>query len=323
MPDNFNTEAKKLIRSEWSKKIIKFIKEELNVKFVYLGLPSPDPQDVYEWIEYIDKVIAFQCREYPKPSESYQSDKDIKKLQEKLSELERKKLISNYIVYDGYIEEVLLNRKDNVGVEFQLNELVHIFNLDFCNKITSPIKIVDKNGDVVERYKFDAIKTLLQLQEMVKINPKKFILFLTIHSSYEGKELDDFTSEEKYKNEINKLPKPERKPRILRSYVMETLRDYFKVNNFIPEFLPVISYTGLSKHKLLHFTVIGTSKKGKTGAAPFNQTFSHLIRQKFITIKNNGFAASDIDKIKEKEIKTDPIANFTNSKTYKKLWLKS
>ena len=317
MPDTFNTEAKVLIRSQWSKELIKFINKKLNSKLVYLGLPSPDAEDILEWIDYIDEVIAFQCRDYPNPSEPSQSIEDIQKLQNKLSELERKKIINNFIVYDGYIEEVLLNKKDNAGIQFEINNIIHIFNLDFCNSITSPLSIVDENGDIKHVYKFDAIKALLQLQELIETKPKRFVLFLTIHKSYDGKELENFN---KTVLGHQKLKKPEKKARFLRSYVIETLKNFFQYNDFVPEFLPVIEYEGVNKHQLLHFTVLGASKKEKSGTAPFFQKIPDLLKQKFITIENNEFVNKKTKDIDESDVDLNPVNNFSNSKSFKQLW---
>ncbi len=317
MPDTFNTESKVLIRSQWNKKLIRFINRKLNSKLVYLGLPSPDAEDILEWIDYIDEVIAFQCRDYPNPSEPSQSIENIKELQNKLSELERKKTIKNFIVYDGYIEEVLLNRKDNAGIQFETNNIIHIFNLDFCNSITSPLSVVDENGNVKNAYKFDAIRILLQLQKLLEAKSKKFVLFLTIHRSYDGKELENFNKTVLCNQ---KLIKQEKKARFLRSYVIETLKNFFQYNDFVPEFLPVIEYTGINEHKLLHFTVLGASKKEKSGTAPFFQKIPDLLKQKFITIENNTFVNKKTNNIDESDVEINPVNIFSNSKSFKSLW---
>ncbi|QTA79433.1 Uncharacterized protein dnl_17030 [Desulfonema limicola] len=319
MPDTFNTESKILIRSQWSKKLIKFINKKLNSKLVYLGLPSPDAEDILEWVDYIDEVIAFQCRDYPNPSDPSQSIDDIQKLQNKLSELERKRIINNFVVYDGYIEEVILNKKDNAGIKFEINNIVHIFNLDFCNSITSPLSVVDENGDVKEVYKFDAIKTLLQLQGLLEANPKRFVLFLTIHKSYEGKELKNFNDTLSYP-QYRKLEKKEKRARYLRSYVIETLKNFFQYHDFVPEFLPVIEYEGVNKHQLLHFTVLGASKKEKTGTAPFFQNIPDILKQKFITIENNQFVNKKTNNINEVDVEINPVNIFSSSKAFKLLW---
>lgn len=82
--------CKRAIREKWSKPLIKFVHDVLGHKLTYLGLPSPDAHDIVEWIDYIDYVIAFQCREYPKPSSVTQPEDAVLKLEDKLRELERK-----------------------------------------------------------------------------------------------------------------------------------------------------------------------------------------------------------------------------------------
>ena len=286
---------------------------------VYLGLPSPDAEDILEWIDYIDEVIAFQCRDYPNPSEPSQSIEDVQRLQNKLSELERKRIINNFIVYDGYIEEVILNKRDNAGMKFEVNNIIHIFNLDFCNSITSPLSIVDENGDVKDVYKFDAIKTLLQLQSLLEAKPKKFVLFLTIHKSYEGKELENFNITTKYPKQ---LERQEKKARFLRSYVIITLENFFRNNGFVPHFLPVIEYVGINEHQLLHFTVLGASKKEKAaGIAPFFQEVPDLLKQKFLKIENNEFVNKEINSINELDVEINPVNIFSNSKAFRHLWI--
>ena len=76
-----DTIRKKVIRTQWCKSLIEFMHRKLKYKLIYLGLPGPQALDLLEWIDYIDQVIAFQCRKYPRPSSLNQS-------REKVSELE-------------------------------------------------------------------------------------------------------------------------------------------------------------------------------------------------------------------------------------------
>ena len=111
--ETFNSKSKILIRSKWNKEIIKFISTNLKTKLVYLGLPSPSAEDILEWIDYINEVIAFQCREYPKPSRPSQDRDEIttqhKTRQEteeivikdkKLTERKKSKTVATSIVPD-------------------------------------------------------------------------------------------------------------------------------------------------------------------------------------------------------------------------------
>lgn len=100
MTKSFNTKAKSLIRNEWGKPLLKFISKRLDKKLIYLGLPSPEAEDIEDWIEFIDEVIAFQCREYGKPSDVNQSRKEIEKLEKKLNKYERQGHLNTFTVYD-------------------------------------------------------------------------------------------------------------------------------------------------------------------------------------------------------------------------------
>ena len=59
-----SSKNKAFIRSNWNKHLIEFFDTELGYKLIYLGLPSPNAEDIKEWIEYLSKVIAFQCRDF-------------------------------------------------------------------------------------------------------------------------------------------------------------------------------------------------------------------------------------------------------------------
>ena len=104
-----SSKNKDFIRSNWGKPLLHFICTELKCKLIYMGLPSPEAKDIKEWIDYLSKVIAFQCRVYGKTSNPEQPMDSIFKLEEILSNFEREKKLEPSVVYDGYIEEVILN----------------------------------------------------------------------------------------------------------------------------------------------------------------------------------------------------------------------
>lgn len=328
MPENYQSPAKVLIRKEWSKRIIEFIKRKLEKNVIYLGLPSPNAEDIMEWIDYIDEVIAFQCREYPFPSSPDQSREEVIRLEQKLNELERQKKIETYTVYDGYIEEVLLRGRDNSNIDFFQNDAITVYNLDFCNQITSPISFTDKKGKSKTAYKFDAVKELMTHQRKVNTQSKKFIMFLTMHCGYDGKELQNFVTDygdkyiSTYLTQVREIPNvPMRKARFLKSYVLDSLKDYFRTEGFIPEFLPVLFYEGVGGHRLLQFTVLGTSMTERTGTAPFYQDLSELLNQKFIAASEKGFELMNAENIEEEDVDMNPTVMISSSKTYKKLWV--
>ena len=299
----------------------------LNKKLLYLGLPSPIAEDIEEWIDFIDEVIAFQCREYGKPSDVGQSREDIEVLEERLNRYERQGLLNTFTVYDGYIEEVILKGVDNISKEFSQSNTIKVYNLDFCNSITSPIEYTDKYGNIQAAFKFNAVKKLLRLQSELEENKQEFVLFLTIHASYKGQELVNFinnpdTAEHKELLEkYNTRKGVEKRSRILRLFVIDTLQNYFRENHFVPHFLPTILYKGLNGTQLLHFSIVGFREKPNVGRTSWLQGVGELCNEKLITTNNDIFELISDDILKESDIKSiSSVDIFSSSKTFNNIW---
>ncbi|MDH6309433.1 hypothetical protein M2451_002681 [Dysgonomonas sp. PFB1-18] len=332
MAKSFNTDAKVLIRNKWDKPLLNLLERKTGNKLVYLGLPSPEAEDIEAWIEHLKIVIAFQCRKYGIQSDVLQEREDVMRLHEKLLAYERQMQLENFIVYDGYIEEVVLRGYDNspdTVIPFELKDIVTVYNLDFCNNITSPIEFLDKGGNIQKAYKFNAVKELLQIQHKLAPVSSKFVLFLTVHSSYKGGELDDFInptkqSDAQIKELLNKykaLPKEEQNQKIVQLFVIHTLKSFFRVYNLVPHFLPTIYYKGLGDQGLLHFSVIGTvSESCAGGETIWYQDVANLCAEKRITIENDEFSIISCEDIEHIDIKTQPVEHFCQSRTYSQLW---
>jgi hypothetical protein len=147
-----NHPTKEVIRTQWCKPILKYIKEFLGYKLVYLGLPGIEAYDIISWLEYLDRVIAFECGDY-QASDIEKAKENINKLNEILSSFERKGLLQTYSLYNGYIEKVILKGRDDSGDIFSLDDIVTVYNLDFCNSLTVPMTIVDDKGNMSKHYK--------------------------------------------------------------------------------------------------------------------------------------------------------------------------
>lgn len=333
MGDFIDHPSKKVIREQWSKPLIKFIHDSLGYKLMYLGLPGPYALDLLNWIEYIDRVIAFQCRDYPNPSSIRQSRDDVVKLEKKLSELERERRLTTFAVYDGYIEEVVLRGRDTSGNHFSQNDIVTIYNLDFCNGIAAPLIIVDDKGSPQELYKSEAIRKLLEIQRDIssQTGSKKFVMFLTIHSNFWYQEKKRFLIQttdpilRRYLRFIHSLTGRNKNVRLLKAYLYETIKNFFCHCDFTPEFLPVIFYKGAGKEKenwLMHFTIVGALNKQINANAPCFQKADSFLYQKFLSADNKKIDLSFTNGIKETDCLLDPVGVFQNSESYKHLWQK-
>ena len=324
----FNTENKNFIRQRWNKPIIKFLSKKVNEKLIYIGLPSPEADDITQWLEHIKSVIAFQCRDYGKVSDPSQSREPILQLEDFLRTLERQRKIDNYVVYDGYLEEIVLKEYDNSPneIEFKTDRFITLYNLDFCNDIASPIEYIDKNGDIQKAYKFNAIQRLLEIQKSLSKVSNKFIFFLTVHCSYNGKELQNFINNppndqiKEFISQYIKLKGDKKNAGIVRLFVCHYLQTYFSANSFSYHILPVIKYKGIKNTPLLHFAVLGVHSNPTAQGVDNFQSLDEIIKQKFITINCNQFE-NELILNEEKHIdRIDPIDLFTNSKTFSKLW---
>lgn len=316
---SFSTDQKVAIRRFWSKPLLKFMHKQLSSKLLYLGLPSPEIEDLIEWTDYLDQVIAFQCDDDRYPDA-------FKKLRERLFELERAEKIRTWQAYNGYMEEVILQGYDNSAEPqiFDLNELVTIYNLDFCNRIDSPVEILDRDGNIKSVYKFDAVNKLLELQKSFSKITSKFALFLTVHCSYKGGELKDYletcTHQQYLQTVRSSLKSHDSNARIVRLFVIDTLATYFRAFGFIPQFFPTILYNGIKDTPLLHFTVIGTKNEG-AGLPPWYQSTAELIEEKFLGITESEFQNIINTSILETDIKYNkPVEHFINSSSFAKYW---
>lgn len=275
MPD-FSTPNKECIRRYYNKPIIKRLKEIYNCKIIYYGLPSPDAEDIAEWINYISSVVAFQCRDYGNVSDPDQPTGEVDKLIEKLNSWEASGQIDDYIVYDGYMEEVLFKGFDNSAsgsIDYTHHNHITLFNLDFCNSITSPQEYITKDGDRISKYKLELIDKILEYQSTVSRQSDKFILFLTVQASYNGADLQTYT--EANRQSMCKYNSHQRKKHfVLKHFIEDYLYNIIKSYNYIPQFMPTVFYKGIGDVDMMHFAVMCVrpqDDKKRGGVFVYNQ----------------------------------------------------
>lgn len=322
--------TKKVIREQWCKPLIKHLYEKLGYKLTYLGLPGIEAIDILTWIEYLSKVIAFDIGDYSEPYDNEIAKKNILKLTNKLNELETKGQLDTYSLYHGYIEEVVLKGMDRNRSSFNQNGIVTIYNLDFCNSLTVPLKLTDPNtGNVNTFYKAEVIRKLLerQLEIAKENNGGKFIFYLTVHSHFWQNEAEklfvgvnsDLYS--KYLSTLENLDERDRNIRLLRLYLIDFMSTHFCSNQFIPEFLPTLYYKGTGDNWLLCFTIIGTFVKNAACKAPFYQSTEKLINEKFLLPDDKTITNLIQDTLREKNCKLDPVNAIQELKSYNEQWL--
>lgn len=321
---------KVIIREQWCKPIIKHLHDNLGCQLVYFGLPGINGYDLICWLEYIDYVVAIDCGDYNSRKWDYEKAKDkIKELNALLSGFERREEISGYSLYLGFLEEVVFKKRDKDGQEFTFNNSVHVFNLDFCNALTTPFPVVFDGGNVKTYYKTQVIKRLLDLQNDIdKTGTSKFLMFVTLHSLfYEDEAVEYFNNGEdeayiQYRETLKDLSKEDMIVRLLRYYFFDIVKTQFTSTEFIPEFFPAIIYNGLGNHKLICFTIAGTMSKRRSGVAPFHQKMEEMVNSKFLNATEQGIIVLD-NELDKFEIKNDPISLFENFQSYRELWVEA
>lgn len=317
-------QRKQVIRSQWCRPQIGLLYAHLKKKLIYIGLPDLKALDVLEWIEYLDKVIAFQCTEYKKKPIKVQELEDL------LVDLERKNLIRSSVVYHGWMEEIVMGGQSRIGQTYTQTEFLKIYNLDFCNNFTTPTKVINEKGHVIEIItKSQAIDKLLDFQK--KLNGSKFLMYLTVNSDSFEEDLSKLKEQpfKDYIKKIKKITKPEvLAVRRMKAYCFHELRDIFYSQNFHVEFLPPVFYFGseypnvqkarIENHRMMTFTILGT--KGENGEELYRQNAEEFLNQQFI-FANNKAIICYIDKYIQEQPFDPNVQNLIiNSYTYQNLW---
>ena len=332
MPD-FNTPHKVCIRECFDKSLIHFLKNKYGCRIIYYGLPSPEAADIMCWKDDIDYVVAFQCRDYPNPSSPDQSTDCIDVLYQKLSDLEASTVIDGFDLYDGYMEEVLFRGFDNSAsgaIKYRHEEFVTLFNLDFCNKITSPQTYKDIEGNTISKYKFELIDRILEYQDAVTKENDKFVLFLTLKCSFSDQELKSYKATHNKELSIyfsSAVKNSIKKRYVLKHFVEAHLAEKIRSKNYVYYFMPTVFYNGINDTEMMHLAIFCIRPKENTkeaGVFPATQSLDEVIHQVPITPneKNNGFIQFDPSIPGMLSPAIDWMNTFTCSSTFKCYWKK-
>lgn len=248
MPGRFETPGKNMIRENWNSPILRYIHEKLGIKYRYFGLPGADILDVKLWHDMIQEVVAFEL-----PSNGTDKERNLKQIRRNLELLE----IPSKVFY-GSIEEVVHLKSDYEGQKYEQQKLITLYNLDFCDEITSKVQTAE--GE--KRLRFDTIRRLLiDQRNLFSENPECnfFILLLTIRNQTNAVTMNkEFRTEllqstSTFFEKSNKVnPLPSKGPMIgthtwaLKAFVYETIiRSCMPTPHISCLFFPVIKYDGM------------------------------------------------------------------------------
>lgn len=254
-----NSPRKEVVRTEWNTPILRAIHDLYGVEYFYCGLPGHEALDILLWRDMIRRVVAFEI-------EDGRANNRRHKIAELTAVLEKARIPS--IVYTGYLEDVVLDSVDANGEALKLDETVTLYNLDFCNNISS--KIIQPKGHKCMR--FAALRALMSIQDNVFVHggDSRFVILLTVRQEIHDYVLKAFQVRQDLPNAtagyLAALPDPEQpyaeKPHILRSsshlkaFVFTMLREYCGGHSISTHFLPMVKYNGRNDSPMLHFTVL-------------------------------------------------------------------
>ncbi|HSZ84607.1 MAG TPA: hypothetical protein VK787_01180 [Puia sp.] len=324
---------KPVIRTQWCLPLIKELSNKLQRKLNYIGLPGIDALDIKSWIESLDNVIAFQCSEYK--AGRVKKTIDVRILDDYFNDMERKSKLKSGIVYEGFVEDIVMGRPSDRGEIFDQVDFMNLYNLDFCNSLTTPRNIHDERGKLISYHKLEVINELLNYQNIAFEKNKscaKFIMFLTINANSFNADTS-LIKEKEYSDYFKKIKKINHKEvvavRNLKAYCHYNLSKIFKENGFLADFFPPIFYFGSSYpnqhrggraefHRMMTFTILGTKIKNQDEL--ISQNVAEFLSEAFLFANDQKLKCFKDKFIDENEFSSVPDVLLKRTSTYKKYW---
>lgn len=245
------------MREIWNTPFLKYIHDQYGVKYRYFGLPGPNIEDVLLWKNMIEEVVAFELHPLGVGERS-----NIVQIRANL-----KKLKILHVVYCGSFEDVVIRRKDMEGQEYKQNRLITLYNLDFCDEISSYVETQELGQ---KRLRYEAIRTILSDQKQCYLNRNDgqtcyFIILITIRNQIEAERVIEYMSRDKPLEETHSyfLSCCSKKPGIpksgsvigthawaIKALLYDFLMTDFKGHNIDSLLFPILKYRGTPIVKL-------------------------------------------------------------------------
>jgi len=297
MPAEFQDHARKqVVRSQYNRPLLEGISRELGTKYVYLGLPGPEMHDVNDWKDLIAKVIAFE-----RPARHGSERRNYEKLQVSLQ-----KCGLQFQCYYGDIETVVVWGYDRDNEPFVQEELITLYNLDFCDHISSKIDVPPQPGEPSaprECMRFQALRDLLrhQRQQYNKGADPRFIVLLTVregvHAAAAQACRDGVNPQEVSKwlhsalgtGDVHNGMIPG--PGLLKPFVFRCFRGYCEGSNIATYFLPMVRYQGTSDEMpvpMAHFAVLCRFCPPEAPLPPSSQSDRVFLRTPSLRVNEDG-----------------------------------
>jgi len=293
---------KRVVRSQYDTPLLKGISQRFAIKYVYLGLPGPQMQDIAEWSGLIRRIIAFE-----RPS------RPPRGAREDFAELQFNLVVSGlpFDVYYGDMETVVIWGRDIEDRPFVQEEMITLYNLDFCDNISSKIEVPPlfegDGGNTIgkECMRFEALRRLLRLQADLysKGGDSRFIVLITVREGLDGAAIREWRkadNPQEVRQWLNKALGNKKipngavfvSPDVLKPFVFTCFRSYCAGLNIASHFLPMVRYHGLSGKgtPMAHFAVLCRLSHPRSALPGNLQTVNHFLALSTMRAGNDGLA---------------------------------
>ncbi len=248
------------MREGWNTPFLKHIHEQYGVKYRYFGLPGTELEDIRLWKNMIEEVVAFEI-----PSLDGDRRSNIVRLR-----LNLKKLGIRHVAYYGSFEEVVIRRKDLEGQDYKQDKLITLYNLDFCDEISSYVETQERGR---KRLRYEAIRVILLDQKRCYLEredgqPCYFIMLLTIRNQIRAERIIEYLRSnllEETRSYVENCSKQSEIPAsgdltgtyawAIKALLYDVLIGDFKGYNIDSLFFPILKYWGTPIRRLGRRTI--------------------------------------------------------------------
>jgi len=287
---------KQVVRSKYDTPLLSTISEQLGALYLYLGLPGPDIYDIRQWKGLIRRIIAFERRGQPPKERDH-----FIILQENL--IKSGIPFSNYY---GDIETVVILGRDLENREFVQDEMITLYNLDFCDHISSKIALPvaeDHGGELRwQCMRFEAIRRLLQYQAQQYARgaaDPRFIVLLTAREAIHCTAVGEWQKREhppatqQWLDEAIPFPIGGggilTSPPVVKAFVFSCFRAYCVGAHIQSHFLPIVRYQGVSGHvAMAHFAILCRISEPQGALPPESQSAQDFLRMPSMRASEGG-----------------------------------
>lgn len=296
MPGFVDNRRKHTIRTQWNTPILNHLYHLTQRKYIYLGFPGPEAIDIKLWREMIESVIAFELEIHGRNPRA-----NIIRLSENLELLN-----IPFNVYEGYMENVVIYGEDREGNEFNPNDFITLFNLDFTNPITGTIPI----GGRRRCLRYEALNRIIDFQRQLYITSgvDKFVIFITCRQDFHTQpvlnalnnfELLPATREYLDNYGLNDLidgPRTKTDAKILNAFIFTWLRSVLQSHRTRSLFFPPIIYRGTGRRDhMMHFAVLCQMEEIDIPLVQDTLTAGEYFRLKFLEANDDTIAVTGAD----------------------------